>query len=481
MPGEVLGLRVHPPAHRPRRSLLGLALALGISWSPSARADESPVYTLDELVRLAVEHNLLVRAESNRIREAEALYQRAAATAYPTISFNALVGGPTAEARTGVVNDLSTITPASLEGNLEFGELGVTLRVGAQLVQPLYTFGKISTAKDAATHGVRAAKHNVDITLGEVLLNVHRAYWTHMMTVSFSQGLQDGERILEKVIEKIETLIDDESGQVTENDRLRLMHALATIRVRLTDARVGQVLSLQALKLLVGREQNDPLRVATLDIEDVPSGLPSLAEQMTLARSQRPEVRALGALTEALDGFAEFRVRQLFPDVFLGGVIDMAITSNATNQTNPFIFDRFNYFDVGLGVGIRAELDVFQKLAQADMAKAEARTALARLEAVRQAVELDVQRVHQELAGAYTRLRDLEKAMTAGRGWLTSAVLAYDIGTGNARELVDAFIARATSEAEYFKTCFDVQVGTADLRRAVGELQQPFSVIARTE
>lgn len=460
---------------------LALVAALGISLSGPARADEEPAYTLNELAALAVQHNLLVRAESNRIREAEALYQRAAATAYPTISFNALVGGPTAEARTQVVNDLSTVTPASLEGNLEFGELGVTLRVGAQVVQPLYTFGKISTAKEAATHGVRAAKHNVDITLGEVLLNVYRAYWTHMMTVSFSDGLEDGERILQKVIEKIETLIEEDSGQVTENDRLRLLHALATIRVRLTDARVGRTLSLQALKLLIGREQNDPLRVVPADIEEVPGKLPSLAEQMTLARTQRPEVRALGALTDALDGFAEFRVRQLFPDIFLGGVIDMAITSNATNQTNPFIFDRFNYFDVGLGVGIRAELDVFQKLAQADMAKAEAQTALARLEAVRQAVELDVQRVHQELSGAYTRLRDLEKAMTAGRGWLTSAVLAYDIGAGNARELVDAFIARATSEAEYFKTCFDVQVGTADLERAVGALQQRFPVTGRTE
>lgn len=489
---EVRGLPSPRQAGLHRTPALLIPLLLGISagaepasaepsTSSALTTEEAPVLTLEELVQLAVHHNLLVRAEANRIREAEALYQRAAATAYPTLSFNALIGGPTAEARTRVVNDLSTITPASLEGDLDFGELGVTLRVGAQLVQPLYTFGKISTAKDAASHGVRAAKHNVDITLGEVLLNVHRAYWTHMMTVSFSEGLEDGERILQRVIEKIETLIEEDSGQVTENDRLRLLHALATIRVRLTDARVGQVLSLQALKLLIGREQNDPLQVVASDIEDIPRGLPSLSEQMVLARAQRPEVRALGAVTEALDGFAEFRVRQLFPDVYLGGVIDMAITSNATNHTNPFIFDRFNYFDVGLGVGIRAELDVFQKLAQADMAKAEARTALARLEAVRQLVELDVQKSHQELSGAYTRLRDLEKAMTAGRGWLTSAVLAYDIGIGNARELVDAFIARATSEAEYFKTCFDVQVGTADLQRAVGELQKRFSVTGRTE
>jgi outer membrane protein TolC len=436
---------------------------------------------LDELVRRAVQFNLLIRAEGTRVREAEALYQRAAAMAYPAISFNALIGGPTSEARTTVVNDLSTVTPESLEADFDFGELGVTFRIGAQIVQPLYTFGKISTAKESAAHGVRAAKHNVNITLGEVLLNVHRAYWTHMMTISFAEGLEDGYRILESVIMKIETLIEEDSAQVTENDRLRLLHALATIRVRLTDARVGQSLSLQALKLLIGKEQSDALSVAAKEIEDVPEGVPSLNEQMALARVQRPEVQALSAVTQALDGVAELRIRQLFPDVYLGGVIDMAITSNATNQTNPFIYDRFNYFDLGIGIGVRAELDVFQKLAHADMAEAEARTAMARLDAVRQLVELDVQKAHQELSGSYTRLRDLEKAMTAGRGWLTSSVLAYDIGTGNARELVDSFIARATSEAEYFKTCFDIHVGSADLARAVGEMQQRYGVTVRTE
>ena len=79
---------------------------------------------------------------------------------------------------------------------------------------------------------VRAARQQRTATEAEVVVNVTRAVWAVQLTRSFLASLDDGMRTLERVLEKIEELLDNDSPQVTENDRLRLKYALSQLRVR---------------------------------------------------------------------------------------------------------------------------------------------------------------------------------------------------------------------------------------------------------
>ena len=76
---------------------------------------------------------------------------------------------------------------------------------------------------------MKASEHKVGITAAEVALNVHKAFWAYQLTVSFSESLDEGQQILGDVLQKVEALLEDDSPQVTENDRLRLIHARATV------------------------------------------------------------------------------------------------------------------------------------------------------------------------------------------------------------------------------------------------------------
>lgn len=425
---------------------------------------------LDELVALALANNRQIRVESVRIGEARALYELAAAQAYPSFSGQFLFGGPVSEAKTAVKNDPSTLTPASYEGDTNYGNLGVTLRFTASGFLPIYTFGKIGSAKEAATGVVHAAEEKVHITEGEVIVNIHRAFWAYQLTAGFTSSLREGADILVKVIKKVDDLLERESPQVTENDRLRLTHAQATLQVRLIEAESAQRIAEAALKLLIGRPQSEALIVRDADIEELPTPPPALGLMSEALGQRRPELRALKQLVEAQDAFLRFRTRQLLPDIFIGGFLETALTTNATDQTNPFIYDRFNFFDAGVGLGMRFELDVFNKLALIEQAEAELNTRLAESDAAKEAIELELRKIHTDLMGLYGRLEPAEKAFRAARGWLTAAVLAYDIGTGSARELIDAFLARAAAEGDLRRTQYEIQIGSADLLRAAGTL-----------
>ena len=81
-----------------------------------------------------------------------------------------------------------------------------------------------------------------------------------------------------------------------------------------------------------------------------------------------------------------------------------------------------------------------------------------------------LRKIHRDLTSGYERIQLLERANRAARGWLTASTLAYDIGTGDARQLTESFLAWAASEAELQKTRYDMHLAHADYARAAGQL-----------
>jgi outer membrane protein TolC len=428
--------------------------------------------TLAELVEEALQNNRRIKIDAAKIGEARALLSIAKAQAYPSVMGTSVIGGPTPERKATTTDPqmFPTVSEASLRNNLQFGQLGFTFQMHAEGAVPLYTFGKISSAKDAASSVIRAAENKEAITEADVVLDVNRAFWGFQLARTYVGSLEDGERTLLKVQKKIEELLDAESPQVTENDRLRMIHALATLRVRLNEAQAGMRFASQAMKLLIGRDQASPLEIVGADLDELPPDIPDVEKLVKSARQARPELLAIRSVVDAASKYTEFRKNGLWPDIFLGGIIDYGYTSNATSQKNPFVYDPYNYFGIGLGLGMRFQLDVFNKLAEVEQAEAEVATHTAEEEAIEQAVEVEIRKIYTDLTSGYARIQLLERANRAARGWLTASTLAYDIGTGDARQLTESFLAWAASEAELQKTRFDMHLAHADYARAAGDL-----------
>jgi len=204
--------------------------------------------------KMAIRDNAQVRVDTARVSQAEAMLRIASSHAYPKLSAQAFFGGPTPEARTSAKNHPASVTPASLEGDLNLGHLGISARLALQGIQPIYTFDKLRHSRAAAAHLVTASKHRVDATAAGVVLNVHRAFWTIQLTRAFVAALDRGEQTLAKVLKRIEELLDNDSVQVTENDRLRLRHALFTLAVRRSESNNAMQTAHCALNLLLGRQ-----------------------------------------------------------------------------------------------------------------------------------------------------------------------------------------------------------------------------------
>lgn len=440
-------------------------LLLGALYA-QAPATSTAALDLEQLVALAMDKSPQLFVSRAELQQAEALYKYAKAQAYPKGSVQGLFGGPTAEAKTEVVNDLSTVTRASLKGNFNFGQLGVGLRLQGSLVQPLYTFGKLSAAKEAGAHMVRAAEHKQAATRAEIILNLHKAFWAYQLTRSLDDSAEEGEGTLVKILERVEELLDADSPQVTENDRLRLKYTLDELRIRRAQITEGREAALLALHLLIGRPQGEPLSLVEADLSELPEAPPEADQAVADALAGRPELRALSEVRAAAAAFTEYRRANLWPTIFLAGYASYAYTSNATNQTNPFIYDPYNDYAGAIALGVKMDLDVFSKLAEVSRAEAETSLRASQAALAREGVELEVRKLVSEIQGGYRRLKQHKRAARTARGWLFSTTMAYDVGAGDARALVEAFTAWATAKASLDKTRFDTRLAWAALARA---------------
>ncbi len=448
-------------------------LVLLASSEVRAGPTSSVALGLNDLTDIALAHNGQIAITTAQIAQAQALHGLAKAQAFPVGSITGLVGGPVPEAQTTIVNDLSTLTEDSLLDDLNLGTLGVQFRVSGQLIQPLYTFGKIGNLKKASRHLIRAAQHQNTVTQADVIVNVNKAFWTIQLTRTFMTSLDEGIKNLEGVLSKIEEMLEDDTGQVTENDRLRLKYALATLAVRRTEAEAINEVAKQAMRLLIGWPQERDLNVQIRELDELPEHKPKLEDLALWARFYRPELKALKEVVAAAETYKNFRKASFLPSIFLGGEISYAYTSNATDQTNPFINDPYNFYSAAVGVGMKMDLDIFTKWAQLEQAQAELRMRQAQASLVAQLVDLEVRKLDTEIGAGYKRIAKLERANRTARGWLTAATLGYDIGTGAADELIDAFLAWAASEAELQTTRLKVLSKLVEMARATGKLVGP--------
>jgi outer membrane protein TolC len=156
------------------------------------------------------------------------------------------------------------------------------------------------------------------------------------------------------------------------------------------------------------------------------------------------------------------------PDLGVGGFFRFAYTSSATRQYSPFAYDPYNDLTAGIALIARGTFDVPIKQAQLDQAKAELEKLTVQKELLRAAIELEVRKVYGDLREALGRAIALADAERSARRWSTAAYSNFELGTGDTRELVDAFTALAQASGDKIKSWHDAQFGRRQLAKASG-------------
>jgi outer membrane protein len=352
---------------------------------------------------------------------------------------------------------LKAITPA-----------GVFTRTELKLVQPVYTFGKISAGVAAAEAGVKAAQERQTGLLADLELGVRKAFWGAKLAREILATLREGGDYLDQAQKRIERELADGSGDASVTDRLRLRTMRAEIDARILEAKRGEDLALGGLRALIGPDAPADLDVDDAALDALPVPGRSLQQYEVAAIHSRPEVQALEHLVAAKRALADLEKRRLYPDFVLIGTAAYAYASSVDTPRNAFYNNPFHTMGAAIAAGLRVPLDLWVKSARATKLRAEAEEAEGRRQEALAGISFEVEKAHTELKEAEARMQVVQKGEKAGRQWIVAVAQKMAVGLAEAKDFSDALLAFFQARIRGAQSIYDYNVAAAALTRATG-------------
>lgn len=415
-------------------------------------------------VALALAQNPQLAAA--RAVEAQSAARRGQADAaqFPAISVTLAVG-PSLKAK--LVPGTGAQSTENTYGDVGLSDLSVALGGQLEVLQPLYTFGKISNRQVAADHELRARQAQTEMTRAQLAVTVAQLYEGLLLARDVERFFDEIEHWLLRTVESTQREIDSDTG-VREQDLMRIETALGAVRLGLHQAQGSRrqaeagLRAYLALSEGAGIEPNEPALVL------LPQTVPDRAQLIALAQRQRPELRALAEGSSAYTALAEAEAAGKLPDFFALLFASGGYTPGRDVADSRYIRDPLNGFYPGMLVGARWQLtgDMADKRADENRAKATELQQLQRWAKV--ALPAEVTKAFEDSQRAKADHEAVEKAVSTAKRWSVQASADYSVGLGDVRDLTDATQAFVQLRVAVYDAKYRHNIALAELERAIG-------------
>lgn len=408
-------------------------LALAIVHVSALPAAAEP-WTRASAIARAVQKNPQIDASRAVEQQARARRAQADAARYPSITVTLAVG-PSLKAK--LVPGTGALSTENAYGDVGWNDLSVALGGQVDVLQPLYTFGKIAERQRAAGHEIRARQAQVEMTRDQVAYNVAELYEGLLFARDAQRFFEETDRWLERTIEDTREKVENERG-VTEEDLLRLQSGLGPVKLgrhQADAARRQAEAGLAAYLMLPADAQLEPQEDA---LEVLPGELPDREALIRLAGAQRPELRALAQGGAAFDALAAAEAAGNLPDFFALAFAAGAYTPGRDVADSRYVRDPLNGFYPGFLLGARWQLTGSMATERANENRAKARE----LEETRRwavaGVPAEVVKAFEDVQRARRDTIEIAKSVAVAKRWAVMVSADYAIGLAPSRDLADA-------------------------------------------
>lgn len=412
--------------------------------------------TLEQALAMALTNNPELAASSFDADAALANKDAAQGALWPVIS-----------AQAGYARHLDDqrLVPARYNG--EPGTFGDDIFSGDFLVRaPLFMGGKRINAFRAADLMYQSAAHDLARTREELVFNVASVFYTILAQKSLIDSLEFSATTLEGHLKRINDMID--AQKAARVDRLRTEVRLSSVRTALVREKNVLKIQYRLLATLMGiKPMGNELRITG----SLKPSIPATASPENLTKTalkNRPDYLSARKKLEAQARRVDVARAGHSPDIWLIGAYGGRWAADPTDQP-PGADD---WEDVGR-VGVNIELPIFeggQTRARIREERAKLAAAQKRLQHLEFLIRLDVDTALANMTSAEERVRTTEKAVELAKESLRIEQEKYELGRGAILDVLDAQSALLESETNYYQALVDVNIATAQLSLATGEL-----------
>lgn len=441
----------------------GLLLVTGISH---AQESDTLRLSLSEAIALALDRSGEVQitdlaVETSRVRETRASRARWV----PSLEMRTVTGMLPRRRAEEPVQGLYR-SPDSTTG---LKDLRPFVDVRLEMVQPIFTFGKLSNAIKAARAGVRAAEAERAGTTAGVAFDMVRLYWAMVLADELEVLVADAQNKMTSAEETVRDKLDTDDETVTYQDLWKIQLFGFEVHKNSEALRKERRLAQATARMMLGLPEATMLVPAEDGLRPVDISAPDLVTVIAAARTQRPEIRQLSAALEAVTAKVGVATAQFKPTLFLAGEYRYNYAMGIFDHRNPFQYNPVNFSRPAAVIGMNLNLGYHLLQTELEEARLQQRIVSEQQRRATDGIALEAQRAYFTFREAEANLEHSATARRAGERWQRAAAQNWDLGIGETKDLIDAFKANGTMQAAYREAVFDFNVAAADLRRVMGQ------------
>src|SRR5215470_12535648 len=444
-----------------RLGLMVLSLLLA-GHPPRVVAQQGPpphVLSLQDAVALAVKNSPQIKEQQFGVLKRQSQRAQADAARFAQLELT-VVGGPRARHEGDQVHSSDSKTDPAITG--VFGLATINL------VQPLYTFGKIDSLREAAAHGIAVSQAQVHEKATQVALLVYEAYYGYLLAVSLENLASEIGDQLSSTVDKVQRQLAAGAPGVDNVDLFKLQTFQGELEKQLNDIREGKGLALAGLYTLTGLDPAQPIELTEKGLEPRAYDTAALEQYVTDARQLRPEFIQAREGVKAYEKLVEAAKADYYPVLFFGVFGSVAEATNRDRVKNPFIYDRLKDTAVAPVLGVQWKFNLGITAGKVDETRAELGQIQQKQALAEQGIPFQVRQAYLEMQQHQANIEATRKGFRSGRQWLVAAASNFDLGVGPGKDVADAVVAYAKLRAEYFQAVYNYNLGLAKLDHAAG-------------
>lgn len=423
-------------------------------------AEDKVILDLKGCIERAVKFHPELGEYKQDIEIYKAKLSEAQAAVFPQIELMAL-GGPSPKAEKEAISPEIRTDVKSTTINGVFGMITM------QVLQPIYTFGKISGYKTAADGGIRVSEAELEKKRSEVVLKTKELYWSLSLVRELRALANEIKDELEKAIKRTEEDLKKDIPSADEFTLYKLKTYLGEVKRNLNEIEKNEAIITEALKFFTGIPQNTKLEIVTepLKYEDLyfkPEELIAKAFQL------RPEMIQIKEGLKAKEALIDVEKSNLYPQIFFLIKGTLASATNRDRIHNPYIYDPLNDSMLAAVMGMKLNIDFGITKGKIREAEIEYQKVLEKKKLAESGIPVQIMKAYLELQEATKSARDMQEAYQNAKKWLVTADANIDMGVGETKDLADAVVAYATTRINHLKALYNQKMALANLLQASG-------------
>ncbi len=344
-------------------------------------------------------------------------------------------------------------------------DMGVWVKVDVEAGVPLYTFGKITSYWDMAEQGVKVGEDKVEKEKAQVAFEVRRAFFSLQIAREMLHVADQGQSYLDKALKKVEEDLENDEGNFTTSDLMKLKTGKVKIEMVEVQAKEIESVALAALRFFTGDPDLSP---PDIPIEPEVLEVGSLEQYLEAAQDNRPELKMLGSAIKVGKANLKLKKASMLPNFVLAGQYSFAYANKVADQKTPFANDPFNKHYGGVALLLQWPLDFVPGAYRIGKAKADLFRLEAQEEMATGGIAVEVELAYRDLVEAKDRMKVLDNGKKLGKGWIIAQSQAFDAGLTEMKDFVDALTTYFEMYLLYYQAVYDYNVALAKLRLVSG-------------